>query len=101
MSVHIDSASRLINDQEQKLAITCPHCDVVSHITPSTVPSFQELQASKPRQIGIVYRCDACGSPPFARFQVRWYGPSRVELAPTCPAIGRASQNLPVTYLPR
>src|SRR6266403_5879131 len=71
MSVHIDSASRLINDQEQNLAVTCPHCEVVSHITPSAVPRFEELQESKPRQIGVVYRCDACNSPVFARFQVR------------------------------
>jgi hypothetical protein len=101
MSVHIDSASRLINDQEQNLAVTCPHCEVVSHITPSAVPRFEELQASKPRQIGIVYRCDACNAPVFTRFQVRMYGPSRVELAPQFTEIERAREKFSFTYLPQ
>jgi hypothetical protein len=100
MSVHIDSASRLINDQEHSLAITCPHCEVVTHITPSAVPSFEELQASKPRQVGIVYRCDACSAPVFTRFQVRMYAPSRVELAPQFTEIERAREKFSYTYLP-
>jgi predicted RNA-binding Zn-ribbon protein involved in translation (DUF1610 family) len=101
MSVYIDSASRLINDQEQNLAVTCPHCEVVSHITPSAVPHFEELQARKPRQVGIVYRCDACGAPVFTRFQVRMYGPSRVELATQFTEIERAREKFSYTYLPQ
>ncbi len=100
MPVHIDSASRLIHDQEHNLAVTCPHCEVVSHITPSAVPRFEELQASKPRQVGIVYRCDACGSPVFTRFQVRLYGPTRIELAPQFTEIERAREKFSFTYLP-
>src|ERR1700761_1349372 len=100
MSVHIDSASRLINDQGQNLAITCPHCEVVSHITPSAVPDFAELQARKPRQVGIVYSCDACHAPVFTRYQVRMYGPSRVELAPQFTEIERAREKFSYTYLP-
>ena len=101
MSVHIDSASRLINDQGQNLAITCPHCEVVSHITPSAVPAFAELQARKPRQVGIVYSCDACHAPVFTRYQVRMYGESRVELAPQFTEIERAREKFSFTYLPQ
>src|SRR5215470_5082737 len=101
MSIYIDSDSRLINDQEHRLAITCPHCELVSHITPSAVPRFEELQAGKPRQIGIVYRCDACGAPVFTRFQVRIYAPSRVELAPQFTEIERAREKFSFTYLPQ
>jgi hypothetical protein len=101
MSIHIDSDSRLINDQDQRLAITCPHCELVSHITPSAVPRFAELQASKPRQVGIVYRCDACSAPVFTRFQVRMYAPSRVELAPQFTEIERAREKFSYTYLPQ
>jgi hypothetical protein len=101
MSIHIDSASQLINDQEHKLAVTCPHCELVSHITPSAVPRFEELQASKPRQIGIVYRCDACGAPVFTRFQVRTYAPTRIELAPQFTEIERAREKFSFTYLPQ
>ena len=101
MSVHIDPASRLINDQGQNLAITCPHCEVVSHITPSAVPDFAELQARKPRQVGIVYSCDACHAPVFTRYQVRMYGPSGVELAPQFTEIERAREKFSFTYLPQ
>jgi len=82
------------------LAVTCPHCEVVSHITPSAVPRFEDLQAHRPKQIGVVYRCDACGSPVFTRFMVRMYGPSRVELAPQFTEVERAREKFSFTYLP-
>lgn len=100
MPVHIDSSSRLIHDQEQNLTVTCPHCEVLSHITPSAVPRFEDLQAYKPRQIGVVYRCDACSAPVFARFMVRLYGPSRIELAPQFTEVERARERFSFTYLP-
>ena len=101
MAIHIDSASRLINDQEQNLAVTCPHCEIVAHLTPSAVPRFEDLQAARPRQVGVVFRCDACGAPVFTRFQVRMYGPSRVELAPQFTEIERAREKFSFTYLPQ
>jgi len=101
MSVHIDSSSRLIHDQQQNLTVTCPHCEVVSHITPSAVPRFEDLQAHKPKQIGVVYTCDACGSPVFTRFMVRGYGPSRIELAPQFTEVERAREKFSFTYLPQ
>jgi len=100
MAVYIDTASRLVHDQEQSLAVTCPHCEVVSHITPSAVPRFEELQAHKPKQIGVVYRCDACGAPIFTRFMVRMYGPSRVDLAQQFTEVERAREKFSFTYLP-
>ncbi|HZO22945.1 MAG TPA: hypothetical protein VFB37_10635 [Steroidobacteraceae bacterium] len=101
MTVHIDSSSQLIHDQEQNLAVTCPHCEVVSHVTPSAVPRFEDLQAHRPKQIGVVYRCDACGAPIFTRFMVRMYGPSRVELAPQFTEVERAREKFSFTYLPQ
>jgi len=101
MSVHIDSAGHLIHDQEKALAVTCPHCEVVSHITASAVPRFDELQAHRPKQIGVVYRCDACGSPIFVRYMVRMYGASRVELAPQFSEVERAREKFSFTYLPQ
>ncbi len=85
MGVFIDSSSRLHHDEDNNVAVTCPHCEVLSHITASAVPRFEDLQAHKPRQIGVVYRCDSCGSPPFVRYMVRMYGASRVELASNSP----------------
>src|SRR6185312_17523974 len=74
VAVYIDSSDRLLHDQAQSLALTCPHCLVLAHVTPMAVPPFAALSAHRPRQVGIVYRCDACNAPIFLRFNVREYG---------------------------
>jgi hypothetical protein len=100
MSVHIDLSSRLHHDQAESLVVTCPHCQVVAHITPSAVPRFEELSDYKPKQVGLVYRCDNCHAPIFLRFPVRAYGAARIELAPQFTEIERAREKFTYTYLP-
>ena len=100
MAVHIDSSDRLVHDQEQNFVVTCPHCQVTSHITPSAVPRFSELQAHKPPVVGIVCSCDACHAPIFLRYTVRMYGPARIELAPQFVQVERPRETFPSMYLP-
>jgi hypothetical protein len=100
MSVYIDLASRLNHDQADNLAVTCPHCQVVAHITPVAVPRFEDLAVHKPRQVGVVYLCDNCHLPIFLRFTVRSYGTARVELAPQFTEVERAREKFTYTYLP-
>ena len=100
MSVHIDSNNRLNHDQEHNLALTCPHCQVLSHITPVAVPSFATLSASKPKHVGIVYRCDACNEPIFLRYTAKVYAANRVELSSHYVEIERAREKFTFTYLP-
>ena len=100
MAVHIDSAGRLHHDQESALALNCPHCGVLAHVTPVSVPDFNALQQHKPSQVGIVYRCAACNAPVFLRFTVKLYGGSRVELAPSFVELERAREKFNFTYLP-
>jgi hypothetical protein len=100
MSVHIDLASRLHHDQADNLVVTCPHCQVVAHITPTAVPRFEDLSAHKPKQVGVVYLCDNCHAPIFLRFTVRSYGTGRIELSPQFSEIERAREKFTYTYLP-
>ena len=100
MPVHIDSSSRLINSQEKSLALTCPHCQVVAHISATAVPRFEDLQTHRPAQVGIVYRCDACNAPIFLRFAVRMYAANRIELSPQFTEVERAREKFSFTYLP-
>jgi hypothetical protein len=100
MSVYIDLASRLHHDQADKLVVTCPHCQVVAHITPVAVPRFEDLAVHKPRLLGVVYLCDNCHSPIFLRFTVRGYGAARIELAPQFVEVERAREKFTYTYLP-
>jgi hypothetical protein len=100
MSVYIDSSSRLVHEQERNLALTCPHCEVTAHITPSAVPNFDELQSIKPKAIGVVYRCDACLAPIFLRFAVRVYRTSRIELSPQFVEVERPREKFTFAHLP-
>ncbi|MEZ5498891.1 MAG: hypothetical protein R3E77_05595 [Steroidobacteraceae bacterium] len=100
MSVHIDTHGRLHNDHAAVLALTCPHCEVVSHITPMAVPGFDDLSRHRPAKIGVVFRCDACNSPLFLRFAVRMYSTQRIELAPGFEEVERAQEKFSFTHLP-
>jgi hypothetical protein len=100
MSAYIDASSRLVHDQEKNLVLTCPHCQVVAHITPCAVPHFEDLQLHRPKLVGVVYLCDACHSPIFLRFMVRIYGTTRIELAPQFVEVERAREKFTFTYLP-
>ena len=100
MPVYIDSTSHLVHEHERALAVSCPHCEVTAHITPSAVPDFADLQAHKPATIGVVYRCDACHSPVFVRYAVRSYRPNRVELAPQFVEVERPREKFTFTHLP-
>jgi len=100
MSLHIDTSDRLHQEQATSLALTCPHCLVHSHLTPQATPRFSDLSASRPKQVGLVFRCDACNSPVFLRFNVRNYGPARIELSPQFTEIERPKEKFSFTYLP-
>jgi hypothetical protein len=100
MSSHIDTTGTLHHDQESSLALTCPHCQVLSHITPIAVPSFNELVTHRPKYVGVVYRCDSCNAPVFLRFPVRIYGNNRIELSSQFTEIERPREKFSYTYLP-
>ena len=100
MSVYIDTSDRLHQEQTSSLALTCPHCLVVAHVTPQAVPHFSDLNAARPKQIGIVFRCDACNAPIFLRFNVRNYGPARIELSSQFSEVERPKEKFSFTYLP-
>jgi len=100
MSLYIDSTSHLHHDLAKNLVVTCPHCQAVAHITPSAVPRFEDLQLYRPRQVGLVYLCDACHMPIFLRFTVRVYGAARVELSPQFTEIERAREKFSFAYIP-
>ena len=100
MSMYIDSKSELHHDLEKNLVVTCPHCQAVAHITPSAVPRFEDLQLYRPKQVGLVYQCDACHMPIFLRFTVRVYGAARIELSPQFTEVERAREKFSFAYIP-
>jgi hypothetical protein len=63
-------------------------------------PRFDDLSRRKPKQVGIVFRCDACGEPIFLKFVVKAYTSLRIELAANYTEIERAREKFPLSYLP-
>jgi hypothetical protein len=82
------------------IALTCPHCQTLTHLTAVATPEFEDLSRRKPKHIGIVFRCDACAEPVFLKFAVKAYTALRIELAANYVEIERARENFPLTYLP-
>ena len=99
MSIYITPQDEL-HVEYQGIALTCPHCQTLTHLTPIAVPKFEELMRRKPKHIGIVFRCDTCIEPIFLKFAVKAYTALRVELASNFIEIERAREHFPLTYLP-
>ncbi len=100
MAVIIDSSGRLHHDQDRGLALQCPHCSVLAHITPVSIPDFNQVQLHKPSHVGIVYRCEACNAPIFLKFPVKLYAGSRIELSPSFVELERPRERFNLTHLP-
>ncbi len=99
MNIYITPQNEL-HVEQQGIALTCPHCQTLTHITAVATPQFDDLSRRKPKQIGIVFSCDACGEPVFLKFTAKAYTGLRIELAPNYTEIERARENFPLTYLP-
>jgi len=98
MSMYITPQDEL-HVEYQGIALTCAHCQTLTHLTAVAVPKFEDLSRRKPKHIGIVFRCDACAEPIFLKFAVKAYTALRVELA-NYTEIERAREHFPLTYLP-
>jgi len=99
MSIYITPQDEL-HVEYQGIALTCPHCQTLSHLTAIAVPRFETISRRKAKHVGIVFACDACGEPIFLKFLVKAYTSLRAELAASFVEIERARENFPLTYLP-
>jgi hypothetical protein len=100
MAIFIDSSGTLHHDQAHNFALACPHCQVLSHLTPVSVPGWSQLVSYKPNHVGIVYRCDSCNAPVFLKFPVKMYAANRVELSSGFQELERAKEKFSFTHLP-
>jgi hypothetical protein len=100
MSLFIDSQSRFVQAQGANFALTCPRCQVYSHVSLLASPRFEDLLAHKPTHVGVVYACDSCHAPIFLRYPVKMYAASRIELSPQYSEVERSREKFTFTYLP-
>src|ERR1700709_2154255 len=98
MSIYIDSTGEL--HHQGGLALTCPHCEVVAHLSPISVPHFSHLFASQPSHAGVVYSCDACNTPVFIKYPVKHYDVARIELSNHYVELEHPREKFSTTYVP-
>ena len=70
-------------------------------MSPQSTPDAEKLIHDKPKQVGLVYQCDACHAPVFLRFSVREYGDNRVELQRNFEELERPKEKFAFSYLPK
>jgi hypothetical protein len=100
MSIYIDSIGQLHHDTNNGLALNCPHCQVLAHLTAVSVPQFSMLSLHKPDHVGVVYRCDACNAPVFIKYPVKMYSSQRIELGNHYVELERPREKFSFVYLP-
>ena len=100
MSIFVDKDDQFHHAHGQHFAVSCPSCSVLSHISPVSWPRFTELERFKPNEVGVVFRCDACGEPVFLKYPVKAYLEDRVELSTNYQEIERPRERFDFTYLP-
>jgi hypothetical protein len=100
MKVLIDSTGAMYFGDERAMTRNCPHCQALSRMSPTALPTFDELLLQKPRSIGIVMRCHACNAPVFLRYAVRAYASNRVELSPQAFDVERPIEKFAFNYVP-
>jgi hypothetical protein len=86
--------------QTETISRECPHCGANAQLLPLAAPSFEALTKTRPRNVGIVFRCAACNEPRFVRTAVRAFEADRVELAASLTEVERARERFQYSYLP-
>jgi hypothetical protein len=99
-SVFIDSTGAMYFGDERETARNCPHCHAFSRMSPTALPTFDELLLQKPRSVGLVLRCHACNAPVFLRYATRAFANNRVELSPQAFDVERPIEKFAFNYVP-
>ncbi|MGD1977197.1 MAG: hypothetical protein PVI25_01705 [Gammaproteobacteria bacterium] len=100
MSIVVDKDNHFHHAHGQHFALVCPSCTVLSHLSPVSTPRYEDLQRFKPKEVGVVFRCDACNTPIFLKYPVKSYADDRVELSSNYMEIERPMEQFDFTYLP-
>ena len=87
-------------EQANPTSRECPHCGAHAPLLPVATPPFEVVRATKPRHVGLVFRCAACNEPRFVRAAVRSIGEERIELSATLTEIERVRERFQYGYLP-
>lgn len=101
MAIYIEKDQGIKGELEERIGLECPYCGMYAHMAPQSVPDATSLLRDKPKNVGLVYKCDACDAPVFLRFTVRDYKDDRVELNRNFVELERPKERFAFSYLPK
>jgi hypothetical protein len=101
MAIIIERGKGLRRAADEQFGLECPYCGVYAHMTPQSVPEFENLIRVQPKHIGVVYQCDSCAAPIFLRFAVKHYGDNVIELNRNFFELERPKERFSFAYLPK
>lgn len=99
MAIYVNKDNNF--EQAEPTSRECPHCGSQAQLLPVATPSFEVLVKTRPKRVGVAFRCAACNEPRFARAAVRRWESDRVELSSHLVEVGRARERFPYDYLPK
>jgi DNA-directed RNA polymerase subunit RPC12/RpoP len=100
MAITIERDGSLHRPAEEQFGLECPYCGVYARMSPQSVPNFEGLTNTRPKNIGLVYQCDACSSPVFLKFSVKKFNDDSVELYRNFVELERPKERFQFSYLP-
>lgn len=82
--------------------IMCPNCNLKSNISAVSIPRYEFMLRFRPKNVGIVYRCDACNEPVFLKFLSN-YEPNnrRFGIDNEYTEVIKAQETFDITRLPK
>ncbi|NNF52745.1 MAG: hypothetical protein HKN59_09945 [Gammaproteobacteria bacterium] len=99
MTMYLSKDDSLQGISNRNVTLTCPKCLAFASASLVSLPRFELLERYKPKEVGLVYRCDSCSNPIFLRFPVRMYGNDRIELARSFEQVEKPAEKFDFTYL--
>jgi hypothetical protein len=100
MAIRLHRGGGFESDEGERLALECPYCSVYANMSPQAIPHVAELLETRPKHVGLVYRCDACNAPVFLRFAVKEFSDDSIELNRNFHELERPAERFPLSYLP-
>lgn len=101
MPITLERTKGLVQGTEEQFGLECPYCGVYAHISAQSVPNADDLFRTRPKQVGLVYQCDACHAPIFLRFAVKKFLEDSVELYQNFVELERPKERFAFSYLPK
>lgn len=98
--MYIDVNNSPQNVFDKHMALKCPNCNAYSNITAISIPRYEFVHRFKLQKVGVVYRCDACNSPVFMKFDVVGSSSGLIDISERGQLIERAQETFEYKYLP-